>query len=366
MAEAGIMIVMLTGASADLMYEPQQQSVLVSSGSGNEETYFQQLGLPRGQLRPSCCRSDDQLTLSCPGSTETISLTSPCRWSTSRASVTRTLGSVFAQSTALSLPTSISGLRYRDIPGDYLNSFRNSAGQCRSCTACQNDQSSECYCYTHTPQNALEFLQSRALGYTYISEINKLLPSWLGLSVNLEYIQESSPFTEFDFFAPLTQSSDEVSSIEGCSKLSGLMNGIFSVLRYDKTLSAVIDGELYTYSEGQDSENTMCFAVDMCHGLLSPVHIQISQAVSDILASQYLSQFTDQQWSFVFNTVSVYNSPVLRSATTEFWNGVKILATPDVQIDVSLNVEAGIVFSGNDLIMRLDFAGNAAIAYEVS
>ena len=234
---------------------------------------------------------------------------------------------------------------------------------------CKNDDNRQCYCYAHSPQNTLEFLQTRALGFTYLGEIQKLLPSWLELSVNLDLALESSPFTKYDFFAPITRPSEAVSSIEACEKLSGLMNGFFSVLRYDKTLSAVVDAGQYTYSERSDSEgseNTMCFAVDMCQGLDSPVHMQISRPISDILASQFLRQFASRQWNFVFNTVSVFKNSVSRHSSRQFWNGAKKITAPEVQVDVSTNVETGLVFSDGGLNITLEFTGDAALNYEVS
>ena len=280
-ATVGIMTVMLQINNNDFIYEPQERTVFVSSGAGNEDTYYEQMNLPRGHTKPSSCGADDQVTISCPGmTTETISLLSPCQWSTNRDDVTWTISTVFAQSKDLVLPTSISGLHYRNIPArTYINSLRNTAGECQPCEKCENDDGGQCYCYTHFPQNTLEFLQTRALGVTYINEIQNLLPSWLKMSVDLANPLDSNQITDFDLFAPITRPNEEVSSIEGCEKLSSLMNGIFSVLRHDKAFSADIDGETYTYSErpgNKGSENTMCFAVDMCQRLDYPVHMQIS------------------------------------------------------------------------------------------
>ena len=190
------------------------------------------------------------------------------------------------------------------------------------------------------------------------------------MHVDLDLAMDSSPFTKYDLFAPLTRSTEEVSSIEGCGQLTGLMGSVFSVLRYDKTLSAAIDGERYTYSEtggGEGMENTMCFAVDMCQGLQSPVHMQISRPISDILASEYLRRFTSSsQWKFAFNTVSVYKNPILHTGSREFWNGEEMIATPDIQVDVSVNADTRLSFSAGELNMRLEFSGDAAMNYEVS
>ena len=145
---------------------------------------------------------------------------------------------------------------------------------------------SECYCYTHTPDNTREFLNVRALAFTYITEIQQLLPLWLELSVNLDLTLESSPLTKHDMFAPVTRPMEQVSSTDGCSKLTTPDIGVFSVMRYDKTLSASIDNKEYEYRESSDTgrdSDTMCFAVDLCKGLESPVYIQVSQPINDYI-----------------------------------------------------------------------------------
>ena len=364
----GIMKVILPENSENVMYEPRERTVLVSRGAGNADTYFQQLSLPRGQLKPSCCAADDHVTISCPGATtRTISLLSPCQWSTNRANtVVRSTGTVFAKSEDLALPISISGVRYPRPPGKI--DVRPTGNPCEPCNQCQNDDNRQCHCYIHNPQNTLEFLQTRALGYTYMNEIQKLLPSWLNISVDLDLAVDSSQFTPYDLLAPITRSTEAVSSVEGCEKLSSHMGSIFSVLRYDKTLSAIIDDETFTYSEradSEDSDTTMCFAVDMCQGLDSPAHMQISQPVSDILASQFLRQFTSHQWTFVFNTISVFKNAMPRPATRQFWNGVESIKTPDILADVSMDIDAGLVFSDTGLAMRLEFSGTVDTNYEV-
>ena len=364
----GIVTLILPKNVENVIYEPQERTVLVSSGAGGDDTYFKQLSLPRGQLRPSCCAADAHVTISCPGmTTQTISLLSPCDWSTNqRNGVVRSIGNVFAKSDDLTLPVSISGVRYPPPSGKI--DLRPTGNPCDRCSRCENDANGQCYCYTHTPQNTLEFLQARALGFTYITEIQKLFPSWLNISVDLDLTLDTSLFTRYDLLAPITRTTEEVSSVEGCEHLSGLMGSIFSVLRYDKTLSADIDDEIYTYSEipgNVGSENTMCFAVDMCKGLDSPVHMQISQPINDILASRFLRHFTSRQWTTVFNTISVFKNAEPHRGSRQFWNGVKNIAAPEILPDVSTNVNVGLNFSDGDLDVRFEFAGISALKYEV-
>ena len=74
-------IVTVSLSNTNFKFEPKQRIVLVTGGSGDRNTsYFQQLNLPNGQLKPSCCTPDiDNLEITCPASTQGVSLKSTCQ-----------------------------------------------------------------------------------------------------------------------------------------------------------------------------------------------------------------------------------------------------------------------------------------------
>ena len=367
----GVVKVTLPRNAADVIYKPQERNVYIPDDTidSGRQSYFEQFNLTRGLLQPSCCSPDDHVTLSCRGdSTQTISLLSPCGWQTTDAKVSRTNGAVFATSGNLSLPISLSGLRYREKRNrSYTNDIRVSPSECQVCSECNNTDPS-CYCYVHTSQDTAEFLQARALAFTYISQIQSLLPDWVQLHIDLQTSLESSGTTKNDMFAPLTRPSDPVSLFQGCEKLTNLKISRYSVLRYDKTLSAVIDGERYNYTETGTTagDDVLCVAVDMCHKSESPVHMQISQPINDILVHQYLSQFTQRGWNILFNTVSLFKQPVTLNSNAMFWNGLEKISLSDINADISVNTELELEFSAGDLNFRVDFNGDASFDYRVS
>ena len=144
-------------------------------------------------------------------------------------------------------------------------------------------------------------------------------------------------------------------------------------MRYDKTLSATIDGSQYHYIEHTDAESTtdpMCFAVELCHEAAEPpVHMQISTTINDILVSQYLQHLSSRQWNIHFNTVSLYKNPKLKESV-QFWNGVRHIEPPDIPVDVSINLDAEAVLKKDSddgsLNITLEFIGSASINYRVS
>ena len=189
------------------------------------------------------------------------------------------------------------------------------------------------------------------------------------LHIDLQTSLELSGTTKNDLFAPITRPSKPVSSLEGCEKLTNLKVSRYSVLRYDKTLSAVINGERYDYTETGTTagDDVLCVAVDMCHESESPVHMQISQPINAILVHQYLSQFTQRGWSILFNTVSLFKQPVMtQSSNTTFWNGLEMVSLPDINPDISVNTELELNFTEGDLNFRVEFNGDALLEYRVS
>ena len=370
--EKGVLRLSLPSNTDRVIYLPRKRDVFVTGGSNNErKSHFELFNLTRGLLQPSCCSADDHVTLSCPGgSTQSISLLSPCQWITTVRGIVRTdAGVVFAKSSTLSLPTSLSSFRYRDVSEKpYINDIKVEIGECVPCDECSTTNS-QCSCYDHTPDDTVEFLQARALAFTYINQTQTLLPSWLKLFVDLRLSLESITSNKIDLFAPITRPSEPVSSFEGCDKLTNLDGSRYSVLRYDKTLSAVIDGQRYDYREDNETGTTgdvMCFAVDLCHESESPVHMQISQPINDILVYQYLRQFTDRQWNVLLNTVSVFKQSVTQSSSNTFWNGMEMMSLPDVKVDISMNTELELQFNEGGLNVRVEFSGDASFEYRVS
>ena len=363
----GIVRITLTRNTATVVYKPRERYILVTGVTQHERvSYFDQFNLTRGLLRPGCC--DAGLQLSCPG-TQTVLLFSPCQWRTTNIQVTRTDGLVFAMGTRLSLPTSLSGLQYREVEyRSYLNFLKTYFAECSTCNECNVSSNSACYCYTHTPHNTLDFLQARALAFTYISQINVLCPSWLEMFVDLDLTYQSSIPDKNDYFAPVTRLTEPVSSVEDCYKLTGLVGSRFSVLKYGKTLSANIDGQRYDYEETNTTGDMMCFAVDLCHESYSPVHMQISQPINHILVTEYLQQFTERGWDIVFHTISVFKEKVAQESNDPnemFWNGEEMIPLPEFEADVSVHVSVVAEFNDEYLKMMMEFNGNTSFDYIV-
>ena len=364
---------MISERSSKLEFQPQERRVFVreNTNSSQQNSYFDTLQLSRGTLKKGCC-SEPTATYPCPNSAQTIVMKSACRWSvvTGRG-VLRAPGIVHAEVNNFSLPVSIAGYRL---------SRRHMATRLyrpQVCTPCDSAMplcdhaapyNDMCYCYALQEHDRVDFINSRALALTYINDIQDLLPSWLKMSVNLSFAQPTSPFSEDDFFAEILQNID-VSTRKGCNKINAMTNGVYSVLRYDKTISAEIDNQLYIYVENSETGNRydpMCIAVNLCQVRNSPVFIQPSQPVHNILVSHHLKSFISKGWEIQINALSVSRPRMFERSEEQYWNGVQMVTPPQpMQADVSINANIKSIFNSKYLNIALEFTGDAEFLYKV-
>ena len=358
------------------LFEVQPSKVTVFVRETNEQSnpmnhYFTTLGLRIGQLKQSCCPPQDQLLYTCPESTQQVTLKAACQWKNDETTHWAP-GVIFADGHNMSLPVSVAGYQYSQ---DGEGSVLSATSECTSCISndpvcMQQNLDDDCYCYNFTGQDTQDFLNTHALGLTYIEQIQNLLPTWLKVQGNLINSTSATTHSEYDYLAPIVQSDVDVQDIEGCSKITPMKQGIYSVLRYDKILSGEIDGQTYTYdgrSDTRGSSDPMCFAVNLCQGLNSPVFFQLSQPVHNILVSDYLKDFVEKGWHIQLNTVTV--SKFDKNYTTDqvyIWNGLRMILPLQITSDISVNTNTEAWFQSESLSVQVVFTGDATFQYQVS
>ena len=358
--------------NAGFEVQPSKVIVLVretSERSTPNNHYFTTLGLRVGQLKEGCCHEQNQLTFSCPGSIEQVTLKAACQWKND-GTTHWAPGVIFADGHNLSLPVSVAGYQYSQ---DGEGSVLSATSECTPCNSTQpvckqeTPMNENCYCYNFTGEDAQDFLNTHALGLTYIEQIQNLLPKWLKVQDNLI---NTTTHSEYDYLAPIVQSHVDVQGVEGCSKITPMKQGIYSILRYDKTLSGEIDGQTYTYdgrSDTRGSSDPMCFAVNLCQGLNSPVFFQLSQPVHNILVSDYLKDFVEKGWHIQLNTVTVSKFDMNNTTDqTYVWNGLRMILPPQITSDISVNTNTEAWFQSENLSVQVAFTGDATFQYQVS
>lgn len=354
--------------------QPSELTIFVREESNKSNPfnfYFSSLNLKLGQLKESCCSLQDGVALTCPASTQKVTLSAACQWKNDGTTYLAP-GAIFASVPNLSLPVSITGYQYSQDGEGSVPSGTSECIPCKSneviCTENGPSDDDDCYCYNYTGSDTQDFLNTRALGLTYMEQIQMLLPEWLHMWVNLNHSQFTSQFSAYDYLAPILQPNSKVGIVQGCDKIVTVPPGVYSVLRYDKTLSAEISGQEYVYvenSNGRSDSDPMCFAVNLCQGMSSPLYMQLSQSVQSILVTEYLHNFNTMGWNIQLNTLTVYRPQPLTPNVQEYWNGMKMVLPSSVMADISINTNTEAVLRSEYLNITVMFTGDAIFQYQV-
>ena len=359
--------------SPQFAIQPPESTVFVRDETEQNNPpnfYFRTLQLRVGQLKESCCTPED-LQLECPESTQQITLKASCQWMTEN-SIHVAPGVIFAEGNGVSLPASLSGYQI-----DTNSGILSQLGPISGCTQCTSSQilcqqqppfDNDCYCYRFSVSDTQDFLNARALSLTYLQRLQALLPTWLKVQVDLRYAVPTTQFSDFDYFALLVHSYSDIPSIRGCNMISATSSGMYSILRHDKTISTEIDGLTYVYREGNNAgsdESPMCFAVNLCEGINSPVFMQVSKPVHNILISEYLGTFIHRGWKIVLNTITVSKAPMSYTTMNQFWNGIEFFQPSTLMYDTAVNTNSEAVFGSEDLNITMAFSGDAHLQYQV-
>ena len=259
----------VTGHDADSFESPRPMVIIIHNP--NIETnhtrfqYFELMGQPVGILVPGCCEQIIQSYFT-PQQTS-VDFNSSCAWrglSTSQF----TGGITFSSSSNLGLPLSVTGSELgvlsNAIPSHTMPSMQ------QECTTCGSQEPKCEYYVTH--EDVIDFISCNALLRTFLNNSNILFPDWFMLTVTAPH-SDSLSFSSYDIHAELLLGS-EVILIRGCENIQVQQDSLYSVYRYNDTLTVTIDGINNVY-EPQYGDVPLCLAVEISKGDKSTVQIGI-------------------------------------------------------------------------------------------
>ena len=375
----------LNGQDAHNFLSPIDSPVLVTEPVGDSDgsNYFEVLGIVTGLLQESCCTPSD-ISFQCPMSSlsNRITIKSACEWIPESDNVVSTGGVVFAAINNFSLPLSIAGI---DVHSSSVGTGMErsvcrvelSQGPVRGCRACTEDENSpECYHYSFTTTDTQLFLQNRSLAYTYIEHVRPFLfPAWLDIFIDQDVLGPiSNVFEHYEAITELVKPED-ISLLTGCEKLEVDQSSqtLYSVLRYGRTISALIDGENVTYIEPQSTSSPgasdpICFAVDLCQGQSSPIHIDLSGPTQEVLLSQFLREYlVNRGWDITVHSATLSKARItVDPITSLYWNGTSFFQPELPQSDVIVNTESRMPLRSGQLHISMNFIGKLFYLYQVS
>ena len=346
----------ISGRSSLQFQQLQPDTIIVQEDTPPVPEYFTSRGLEPGMLEAGSCAYAAPLDYTCPRETDQISFSSTCRWYDNASP-----GIIFSEYRDLSLPVAITGARISNI---------NTGDQSRIMPLMSNDFLQQCNFDSPQPScnfkpsdlvHEIEnFLMTEALGNTFLSQVAQLIPGWLTFSVNTD---TTRTYDSTSFMIDLIE-SDYLSETEECSSLFRVQDGMYSILKYSGSLNFNVNSGLNSFIS---QRSPVCFAINLCEGLNSPLSIAIPDDAQSIVNSLAFSQIIrDYGWAFTINSIVISRVPFtheLSGFNSDYWFGNQeaIYAFPNSTIVANGNFDH--TFSLNTLQISYSLEGQAYMLY---
>ena len=291
----------LSGEDADKYETPRPSLIVINNpdSSHNENQYFTLHNKPVGQLSSGCCTPGGQI-YQCPYSTNTVTFSSTCSWSVEEPGVHETQGVVYASGNGISMPFSIAGveLTLKGLNISYI--LPDDGGTCTQCNA--NNPS--CTFYDITADDIIDMLETNSLARSYLSGADSIIPSWISFLIEDNINVTNRLFSVRDYTTSITTGANAY-LVSGCSSLDLEPDGLYSILSYSDTVSVTVN----SVSESYNSYTPVCFAVNLCEGTDSPIHVSIPSEAQNLILS--FSQFQVHPLALYTSYYDLYNYRVI-------------------------------------------------------
>ncbi|KAL5488776.1 hypothetical protein EMCRGX_G017770 [Ephydatia muelleri] len=327
----------LSGQDANNFLTPPNSIVMVVDSTANQTG-----GTKPGILKEGCCVPQNYTFYKCPSSTTQVILKSTCNWLPTSTTL-NTSGIVFATTPQMSLPVSINGLSMQ-------NGVIQSTATSKKCVQCI---SPGCQLQL-TDVNVL--IAAYSLSTTYLENIRPLLPSWVKMNYSVPDINGYQRFDSYDLIA---QIGDTVAlkKLRGCESIISDVDGAYSALQFNHPLRVKIGEESVLYN--LDASSPLCFAVDVCRGVNSPLYIALNpQAQKATLSLSYLQPYFLKGWRINMNSLVMHTMNQLYELSDFlYWNGMYPDHFPSLTYDLAVNLNLFVQLNYGDLILKLQFSG---------
>ena len=306
----------LNGISSVQFQQPQSDTIIVQQIDPDPPEYFTSRGLEPGMLEAGSCANAAPLNYICPNENDQILFSSTCRWHDNTSP-----GIIFSEYNGLDLPVAITGATVSNI---------NTADPSRIIPLmgddfllqCNSSSQPNCDFKPSDHVNEIEnFLMTEALGFTFLRQAEQLIPGWLTLLVDT-----STPRTHdsASYMIDLVE-SDYLSEIEECTNLFKVEDGMYSILRYSGSMNFSANSSLSNFIP---QGSPVCFAVNLCEGLNSPLSITIPDEAQAVVNSlPFAETIRSYGWEFIINSIAISSASFSNGFTgsdDEYWFGSQV------------------------------------------
>ena len=283
----------ISGKSSLQFQQPQPDIVIVQNIAPTPPIYFTSRGLESGMLEAGSCDYANPLPYTCPNEEDRISFSSTCRWHGNASP-----GLIFSTYKHLNVPVAITGAKVgaTDQPTVIPLTEKELKKQCNFVPM----QSSCTFKPSDVVQEIENFLNTEALATTFLNQVEPLIPRWLQFSVISSINLRTHDSTSY--MINLVE-RNSVSKMEKCSNIFVVKDGMYSVLVY----SGILNFNINSSSHGMISQGSpICFAVNLCEGLNSPLFIAIPDEAKNIVNSLSFAQIIrNYGWELMINSIAI-------------------------------------------------------------
>ena len=347
----------ISGISSLQFQQPEPDTIIVQSAIPTMPEYFTSRGLEPGLLEAGSCANAAPLDYTCPNENDQILFSSTCRWHDNTSP-----GIIFSAYNGLDLPVAITGVRVSNVIAADQSRIIPLMGDDFLLQCNFPSPQSNCDFKPSDHVNEIEnFLMIEALGFTFFHQIEQLIPGWLTL-----FADSNTPraHNSASYMVDLVE-SDYLFEIEECSNLFKVKDGMFSILKYHGSLNFSVNSSVCNFNP---QGSPVCFAVNLCEGLNSPLLITIpdeAQAIVNLLPfSTIIKNFG---WEFTMNSIAISSTPFSNEFTgsvDDYWFGNQkaTYTFPNITI-----ITKGILYHGfslNTLQINYSLDGHAYILYD--
>ena len=303
----------IRGKSSVQFQQPESDTIIVQPAIPTMPEYFISRGLEPGMLEAGSCANTAPLDYSCPNENDQILFSSTCRWHDNTSP-----GIIFSEYNGLVLPVAITGATVSNVTTADPSRVIPLMGD-DFLLQCNSLSQPDCDFKPSDHVNEIEnFLMTEALGFTFLRQAEQLIPGWLTLLVDT-----STPRTHDSpsYMVDLVE-SDYLSEMEECTNLFKVEDGMYSILKYSGSMNFSADLSLHNFIP---QGSPVCFAVNLCEGLNSPLLISIPDVAQAVVSSlPFAEVIRNYGWEFIMNSIAISSTSFSNEFTEsddEYWFG---------------------------------------------
>ena len=284
----------IRGKSSVQFQQPESDTIIVQPAIPTMPEYFISRGLEPGMIEAGSCANTAPLDYSCPNENDQILFSSTCRWHDNTSP-----GIIFSEYNGLVLPVAITGATVSNVTTADPSRVIPLMGD-DFLLQCNSSSQPNCDFKPSDHVNEIEnFLMTEALGFTFLRQAEQLIPGWLTLLVDT-----STPRTHdsASYMVDLVE-SDYLSEMEECTNLFKVEHGMYSILKYSGSMNFSADLSLHNFIP---QGSPVCFAVNLCEGLNSPLLISIPDEAQAVVSSlPFAEVIRNYGWEFIMNSIAI-------------------------------------------------------------